>query len=734
MRPAKQSFADEDNRVFDAGEAFAGTLAGMKVPLRSAFALLVLLILPVVTFAQVSTGSTDFNGDGISDLLWRDTSTGETFAWLMGGLYKLYKLSLLADPAWSVSAVSDFNGDAKADLLWYNAGTGQTAVWLMNGLSPISFGLLLTDPNWKVTATADFNGDGKADLLWYNPATGQTVVWLMNGLSPTSFGVLLTDPNWRVSATADFNGDGKADLLWYNPATGQTVVWLMNGLSPISFGLLLSDPNWTVSATADFNGDSKADLLWYNAGTGQTAAWLMNGVSPVSFGLLFADPNWKVTSVADLDGDGKSDLIWNNTLNHQSAAWLMNGLTVKQYSLLSTSSTATAIASGIAPPRPGWNTFGGDLQHSGRNASIGPDSPALQWSFPASNPSAPAVANNGTIYLPSAITTSFGGALFHTTGAIYAIDSGGNQIWKTTLSYEPAKVSPSIGPDGTIYIRGLDIGPTGSTYVETMSAISPSGSVLWEFSKGFTGPPLKLGQHSPIVGPDGTIYVSFEDFNFYAINKDGSLKWSRRLSGAPYTATTIGLDGTIYINNFSNLTAMNSAGTQLWSVPLSSSGGQGWPSIGADGAIYLDVANSTLIAFNPATGPLVGSILWQTSLPGSASLATPSIGADGTIYQIAGTNLVALTSSGSLLWTVNQAVGNGGSITQSEPVIGADGTIYTRTDSRVFSFNPNGSQKWILDVSSSLSGNGSIVLSNGALYVNSNDTCSSCFSGLTKYK
>jgi hypothetical protein len=27
----------------------------------------------------------------------------------------------------------DLNGDGKSDLLWYNASTGDTAVWLMNG-------------------------------------------------------------------------------------------------------------------------------------------------------------------------------------------------------------------------------------------------------------------------------------------------------------------------------------------------------------------------------------------------------------------------------------------------------------------------------------------------------------------------------------------------------------------------------------------------------------------------
>jgi len=369
--------------------------------------------------------------------------------------------------------------------------------------------------------------------------------------------------------------------------------------------------------------------------------------------------------------------------------------------------------------------FGGDPQHSGRNSTAGPEAPVLQWSFPATNPSAPAVANNGTVYLPAVSASDF------TTGVLYAIDSSGNQIWKSNLPFVPAKTSPSIGPDGTIYVRGLYTGPiVHAMFTESVSALSPSGNILWTFSATvFDLANSGLAQHSPLVAPDGTVYVSFENFVFYALNKDGSVRWSRNLSGAPFTAATIGVDGTIYINNFSNLIALNPAGNVTWSVPLSSSGGLGWPSIGADGVVYLDTANG-LYAFNPSNG----AVQWQVALPGSVTSATPSIGADGTIYQIAGTSLVALTSAGSILWSVNQNVGNASSATQGAAVIGADGIIYTRTNNKVFALNSTGTQKWALNVPNSFSGDGSIVLANSAVYVNSNDLCVSCFSGVTKYK
>ena len=86
-----------------------------------------------------------------------------------------------------------------SELIWYNTSTGTTVAWLMRGTSAQSSFLLGNDPFWRVTNTADFNGDGKADLVWTNTSNGAASMWLMNGAAVTATTVLTGPTTWRVA-------------------------------------------------------------------------------------------------------------------------------------------------------------------------------------------------------------------------------------------------------------------------------------------------------------------------------------------------------------------------------------------------------------------------------------------------------------------------------------------------------------------------------------------------------
>jgi FG-GAP-like repeat len=276
---------------------------------------------------QVSAATHDFNGDGKSDILWRNTNS-DLAIWLMNGTVISSGVDTGGVPlAWTVVGQRDFNGDTKSDILWRNTN-GDVAIWLMNGTaasSALDIGNVPT--SWTVVGTGDFNADGNGDILWRN-TNGDLAIWLMNGttvLSAVDLGIVPT--SWTVVGTGDFNGDGKTDILWSN-SNGDLAIWLMNGTtvsSAVDLGLVPT--SWSVVGTGDFNGDGKADILWRNT-NGDLAIWLMNGTAVSSAVDLGAVPtSWTVAETGDFNGDTKSDILWRNT-NGDVAIWLMNGTAV----------------------------------------------------------------------------------------------------------------------------------------------------------------------------------------------------------------------------------------------------------------------------------------------------------------------------------------------------------------------------------------------------------------------
>ena len=54
---------------------------------------------------------------------------------------------------------------------------------------------------------------------------------------------------------------------------------------------------------------------------------------------------------------------------------------------------------------------------------------------------------------------------------------------------------------------------------------------------------------SPAISGDGTIYVGSEDSKLYAINLNGSLKWSYTTGDRIDSSPAIGSDGTVYVGS-----------------------------------------------------------------------------------------------------------------------------------------------------------------------------------------
>jgi len=260
----------------------------------------------------------DFDGDGRSDLVWHNDSTGAGTIWKAADSSQSIPVNRVTDPAWFIAGTGDFNGDGKADLLWRNDATGAQVLWYAGSSIGQKSLTRVTDLAWKIVGVGDFDGDGRTDVLWRHATSGRNAIW-RSGDSSTPIAVTtVTNTQWVVAGVGDFDGDGKDDILWRNPATWVNAIWRSgNGSLPMTVASN-SDQGARVWV-GDFNGDRHADLLWAYT-NGEYRIWLRPDATlgqqnkPVG-------ADWRVVSTGDFDGNGTTDVVWRNIKTGQDQIW-----------------------------------------------------------------------------------------------------------------------------------------------------------------------------------------------------------------------------------------------------------------------------------------------------------------------------------------------------------------------------------------------------------------------------
>ncbi|GGD34283.1 hypothetical protein GCM10007235_02650 [Pseudoxanthomonas indica] len=272
----------------------------------------------------------DFNGDGRSDVFWRNSQTNGNSLWWSASPTGSYSTTTAAN--WRVVGSGDFNNDGKSDLLWRST-TGSNSIWWGGGAAGATSSS--TALPWQVAGVGDFNGDGRDDIFWRNPVSGANSIWWSGSVTGASNSSTATV--WSVVGVGDFNGDGRSDVLWRNTTSLNNSIWF----SGVAAGARSSSvaANWSVAGIGDFDGDGASDILWRNTGGGNSI-WL-KGLATGSRSSNLATA-WTVETTGDFDGDGAWDIFWRNRSTGENQIW-RSGLPTTVQAVPAVSGTAWSV-------------------------------------------------------------------------------------------------------------------------------------------------------------------------------------------------------------------------------------------------------------------------------------------------------------------------------------------------------------------------------------------------------
>ncbi|HET7767367.1 MAG TPA: PQQ-binding-like beta-propeller repeat protein [Chloroflexota bacterium] len=273
----------------------------------------------------------------------------------------------------------------------------------------------------------------------------------------------------------------------------------------------------------------------------------------------------------------------------------------------------------------------------------------------------------------------------------------------------PITGGPIVGDDGTIYV---------TTDGPRLVAFRPDGTRKFVFTpENVSGKPTY-----PLLNAAGNVVFGTEDGYIIGVKNDGSQAWRFDTRDAPYGSA-----------DPQTITAPIGAGSNYGRILVGTYGGNVYeledgvfhgvrraegsvragPAISPDTTVVWATTERTIYG-----GFSTGGDRWKHTLDG-AIVATPAISSGNVIYVGTETgSLYAIQTDGKQLWNVR----HGSRALRGGPSVGPDGTVYVGDDGgTLYAINPaNGATRWTFATGGAITGAPAIG-PNGTIYVGSLD-------------
>lgn len=284
-----------------------------------------------------------------------------------------------------------------------------------------------------------------------------------------------------------------------------------------------------------------------------------------------------------------------------------------------------------------------------------------------------------------------------------------NKASPPETGYDPDSPWPSMRRDYSNTGRADDIKPSAMEDLESVP--------LWSFS---TGGPIFF---TPSVGPDGTVFVGSADFSFYAVNPDGTMKWRFPTDRYIVGGAAVSAAGSVYFPGADGyLHALDcSTGRELWrfasrNVKKGRVEMVGW----FEGSVTLSPGGIVLAGnddFYVYGLEPQGDLRFESASRGMVWSAIPTDRLGRHYFCSLDMCCYCVEPSGERVWK-SWTLG----FISGSPALGEDGTVYTAShDGRVYALDPDtGKKRWSLKTGDFICGSCAIGR-EGTLYVGTGD-------------